>query len=339
MAPHNLSKLTDSLDIPRAGSQPSPMPPRACRLPRPVRTVPLLLIVAGGLLRPAEAVGQPAVASDLWRLAAGTLVVPPALADDGSAALWTPAVRLSPSGAGMLLAIEAIHSPSEIGINGGVASLAVRAGSFGTVNVVYGRMGVDGLVRTETSPEAIGGDIAVYNEVLSVGLARAIGSGFTAGIAARSLSGRLDIVSASQLGLDLGLRYAGASGFSFGVATRFFDPALRASESAASYSAAVSYRTAEGQAWGTTADLRFWYGAGWAHGEGMQHLLTAGLGLGGVAEVDVGAAREETAGFEVWRSRFGVSLDVGRYRVYLGRDGGVNGFGATYRFGLTAGMT
>jgi hypothetical protein len=70
----------------------------------------------------------------------------------------------------------------------------------------------------------------------------------------------------------------------------------------------------------------------------MQHLLTVGLGLGGVAEVDVGAAREETAGFQVWRSRFGVSLDVGRYRVYLGRDGGVNGFGATYRFGLTAGM-
>ena len=333
MAPHNLSKLTDSLDIPRAGSQPSPMPPR---LPHAVLAVPLLLIVAGGLGWPVEALGQPAVASDLWRLAAGTLVVPPALADGGSAALWTPAVRLSPSGAGMLVAIEAIHSPSEIGINGGVASVALRAGTLGTVNLVYGRMGVDGLVRTETSPEAIGGDIAVYNEVLSVGLARSIGSGFTAGIAARSLSGRLDIVSASQVGLDLGLRYADSSRFSFGIATRFFDPALRASESAASYSAAVSYRTEEGQAWGTTADLRFWYGVGWAHGEGMQHLLTAGLDLGGVAQLDFGAAREETAGFEVWRSRLGVSLEVGSYRVYLGRDGGVNGFGATYRFGLTA---
>jgi len=333
MAPHNLSKLTDSLDIPRAGSQPSPMPPR---LPRLVLAAPLLLIVAGGLGWPVEALGQPAVASDLWRLAAGTLVVPPALADGGSAALWTPAVRLSPSGAGMLVAIEAIHSPSEIGINGGVASVALRAGTLGTVNLVYGRMGVDGLVRTETSPEAIGGDIAVYNEVLSVGLARSIGSGFTAGIAARSLSGRLDIVSASQVGLDLGLRYADSSRFSFGIATRFFDPALRASESAASYSAAVSYRTEEGQAWGTTADLRFWYGVGWAHGEGMQHLLTAGLDLGGVAQLDFGAAREETAGFEVWRSRLGVSLEVGSYRVYLGRDGGVNGFGATYRFGLTA---
>jgi hypothetical protein len=330
MVRHNLSKQARSLDIPRGGGQPSPMPPRA---PRAV-VLPLLLL--GSLVGPGRALAQPGIASDLWRLAAGTLVVPPALTDDGSAALWTPAARLS--GAGLQIAIEAIHSPSEIGINGGVASLAVRAGRLGTVNIVYGRMGVDGLVRTETSPEASGGDIAVYNEVLSIGLARSIGSGLTAGIAARLLSGRLDIISASQMGLDLGLRYAGSSRLSFGVATRFFDPTLRAGESAASYSAAVSFRTAEGQAWGTTADLRFWYGAGWAHGEGMQHLLSVGLALGGLAELDIGAAREQTAGIEVWRSRLGISLDVGRYRVYLGRDGGVNGFGATYRFGLAAGL-
>ena len=308
--------------------------------PRPagvVRLVPLALVL-GGLLGPAELAAQPGVASDLWRLAAGTLVVPAALADDGSAALWTPATLLPADESGLKAAIEAIHSPSEIGINGGIASLAFRAGGIGTVNLVYGRMGVDGLVRTETSPEGIGGDIAVYNEVLSLGLARAIAPHLVAGIAVRSLTGRLDIVQASQVGLDLGLRYSGPSRLSLGLATRFFDPALRASEGAASYSAAIGYRTAEGQAWGTTADLRFWYGAGWAHGEGMQHLLTVGLNLGGVAEVDAGAAREETAGIEVWRSRLGISLSVGDYRVYLGRDGGVNGFGATYRFGLAAGL-
>jgi hypothetical protein len=328
MARHNLSKLTDSLDIPCAGREPSPMPPRT--------TATLLCVVSllrGGVLR-----AQAPVATDLWRLAAGTLVVPPALAEDGSAALWTPAAVLPPSGAGMRIGIEAVHSPSEIGVNGGVATIGLRAGRLGTVNLVYGRMGVDGLVRTETSPEAIGGDIAVFNEVLSVGLARTIGAGFTAGIAARALSGRLDIANSSQFGLDLGLRYADSSRVSFGIATRFFDPSLRAAESGASYSAAVSYRTAESPVWGTTADLRFWYGAGWAHGEGMQHLLSVGLALGGVAEVDLGAAREETAGIELWRSRLGVSLDVGRFRVYLGRDGGVNGFGATYRFGLAAGM-
>jgi len=313
------------------------MPPRRPRRARASLLAALALVV-GGLAGPARLAAQAGVASDLWRLAAGTLVVPPALAEDGSAALWTPAALLPGPGAGLRVAIEAVHSPSEIGINGGVASLALRAAGFGTINVVYGRMGVDGLVRTETSPEGIGGDIAVYNEVLSLGFARAIAPHLVAGIAARALSGRLDIVQASQVGLDLGLRYSGPSRLSLGLATRFFDPALRASEGAASYSAAIGYRTAEGQAWGTTADIRFWYGAGWAHGEGMQHLLTAGLNLGGIAEVDVGAAREETAGIEVWRSRLGISLSVGDYRVYLGRDGGVNGFGATYRFGLAAGL-
>jgi len=297
-----------------------------------------LALALGGLGRPVDLLAQPGVASDLWRLAAGTLVVPPALAEDGSAALWTPASLFRGTGAGLRVAIEAIHSPSEIGISGGIASLALRASGLGTINLVYGRMGVDGLVRTETSPEGIGGDIAVYNEVLSLGIARAVAPHLVAGIAVRSLSGRLDIVQASQVGLDVGLRYSGPSRLSLGLATRFFDPALRASEGAASYSAAIGYRTAEGQAWGTTADIRFWYGAGWAHGEGMQHLLTVGLNLGDVAEVDVGAAREETAGIEVWRSRLGILLQVGAYRVYLGRDGGVNGFGATYRFGLAAGL-
>ncbi len=301
------------------------------------RAAVALLLLLCCVARPEAGRAQAAITSDLWRLAAGTLVIPAALAVDGSAALWTPAVVLPAAGPALRVGIEAIHSPSDIGVNGGLATLGFRAGGLGTVSVVYGRLGVDGLVRTETSPEAIGGDIAVYSEVLSAGFARELGAGFTAGLAARALSGRLDVLSHSEIGLDLGLRYA-LQRFSVGVSTRFFDPALREQESAAAYSAAISYRTAQGQAWGTTDDLRFWYGVGWAPGEGMQHLVTVGLNVGEVMEVDVGAAREETAGFEVWRSRLGISLDVGRYRVYLGRDGGVNGFGATYRFGLSAAL-
>ncbi len=325
MARHNLSKPT-RLDITRAEGQSSPVPPRL---------TPILLL-ALSLALPAPARAQPAIVSELWRLAAGTLVIPAALAEDGSAALWTPAAVLSADGAAMRIGIEAVHSPSEIGVNGGVATLAFRAGRIGTVNLIYGRLGVDGLVRTETSPEAIGGDIAAYSEVLSAGLARPIGAGFTAGIAARALNGRLDVATRSQLGVDLGIRYTDSTRFSFGLATRFFDPSLRAAETAASYSAAASWRTAETPLWGTTAVLAFWYGAGWSHGEGMQHLISAGAIFGRVAELDLGMAREETAGFPVWRSRMGVSLDVGHYRVYLGRDGGVNSFGATYRFGLAA---
>jgi hypothetical protein len=305
-------------------------------LPSRFRFRVLALLAAGALWRTDEALAQPAVVSDLWRVAAGTLVVPPALADDGSAALWTPATVIGRGGAAVRVGIESVHSPSEIGVSGGIATLGIRAGALGTLNFVYGRLGVDGLVRTETSPEAIGGDIAAYAEVLSIGFAREVWPGFVAGIAARQLTGRLDVNSRTQMGVDFGARYTSPTRVTIGLATRFFDPSLRSAEGAASYSAAVSYRTEDSPMWGTSGVLTFRYGTTWSHGEGMQQLLSAGLALGGIVELDVGAAHEETADVSAWRSRLGVALDVGRYRVYLGRDGGVNDFGATYRFGLAA---
>jgi hypothetical protein len=38
----------------------------------------------------------------------------------------------------------------------------------------------------------------------------------------------------------------------------------------------------------------------------------------------------------IWRSRMGLGLGVGRYQVTISRDGGVNGFGPTWAFALTA---
>ncbi len=35
-------------------------------------------------------------------------------------------------------------------------------------------------------------------------------------------------------------------------------------------------------------------------------------------------------------SRLGFGVSVGRYRVAINRDGGVNGFGATWAFAMTA---
>ncbi len=303
----------------------------------PARWSVLVLPVAGLLVCARDAAGQAAIVSDLWQIAAGTLVVPPALADDGSAALWTPATALPRSGPSVRLGIEAIHAPSEVGVSGGIATLGIRLGALGTLNVVYGRLGVDGLVRTETSPEGIG-DIPVYAEVVSLGLARAITPNLVAGAALRSVAGQLDVVSRSQLGVDVGVRYADLDHVTIGFATRFFDPTFRQAAQAATYNLAASYHTAPSPMWGTSAVVLLRYGATLAHGEGVQHLVSAGLDLGGATEVDVGAARESEAGTAVWRSRLGLAVGVGRYRVYLGRDGGVNDFGATYRFGLTAMM-
>jgi hypothetical protein len=307
--------------------------------PSPVRILagPCLLAVLGVLAAPRPAAGQAAIASDLWRVAEGTLVVPAPLDEGGSAALWTPAVALPAAGPRVVVGVEAVHAPADVGMNGGIATLAIRLDHLGSLNLVYGRLGVDGLVRTETSPEGIG-DIPVYAEVLSLGYARAVTPSLVAGVALRSLSGQLDAASRGQAAVDVGLRYARPVGLSLGVATRFFDPTLRQAAEAATYSVAAQYRTRPSALWGTTGALLFRYGATLMHGEGVQHLFSAGLALGGVVETDFGAARESAAGSASWRSKFGLSIAAGHYRLYLARDGGINAFGATYRFGLTAGM-
>lgn len=283
--------------------------------------------------RPAAAQG--ALTSDLWRVAAGTLVVPPALASDGSAALWTPAAVLAGTEARLKLGVEAIHAPAESGVAGTVATAAVRTRSGWTVNAVYGRLSLSDLVRTETSPEAVGG-IPVFAQVISLGVARsAAGRALTVGVALRALTGRLDDWSKTRWAADVGAVWERPH-VRLGAATRFLDPTLGADESGATLSLGSEYRSGEVGFWGTPGVVRLRYGATLAHGEGAAHIFSGGLAFSGAFEIDAGAARETVAGHSVWRSRFGAAVTAGAYRVYVGRDGGVNGFGATYRFGLAA---
>ena len=300
----------------------------------PLTTTVLVLAAAAA---PRMAPAQAAVTSDLWRVAEGTLVVPAALAEDGSAALWTPAATLADDASAVRIGVEAVHAPSDVGLSGGVATLAIRIARLGTLNAVYGRMGVDGLVRTETSPESMG-DIPVYAEVISLGLARRLTPALVAGVAVRSATGQLDIESQTQVGMDVGVRYTTPTRLTFAFATRFFSPALGKAEGAATYNFAACYESAPAPLWGASGTVAVRYGATVSHGEGVQHLFSAGVALGGVMEMDLGTSREVASGTAVWRSRFGLALMAGRYRIYLGRDGGVNGFGATYRFGLAAGL-
>jgi len=281
------------------------------------------------------ATAQSAVTTDLWRVAAGTLAVPAALAADGSAALWTPAYSPPGDGPALRVGVEAIHAPAESGVGGAVASVSFRPRGPWTLNAVWGRVTVSDLVRTETSPEAIGG-IPAYAQVLSIGAARSVaGRALTVGFAARALRGQLDDRGSTRWAADVGAVYA-ARHLRLGAATHFFDPSSASAESGASYSVGVEYRTSGGTLWGAPATAALRYGLGLAHGEGAAHLVTAGLALAGIFELDAGAARENVAGAGVWRSRIGAAVSAGRYRVYIGRDGGVDGFGATYRFGLAA---
>jgi len=302
-----------------------------------MRTVPRrgLFLASLALLAAPAARAQSAITADLWRVAAGTLVGPAALAADGAAPLWTPAFALTGAGPAAQVTVEAIHAPAEAGVGGAIAALSYRPRGPWTLSAIWGRLSIGDLVRTETSPEALGA-IAAYTEVMSLGVARTVAGGaVTVGVAARGLFGRLDDRGSARWTADLGAIYA-AGHLRLGAATRFFDPSSASAESGASYSLGAELRTSEGTLWGAPARAAVRYGLGLAHGEQASHLLTAGVVLARLFEFDAGAAREAVAGESVWRSRVGAAVSAGRYRVYLGRDGGVNGFDATYRFGLSA---
>jgi hypothetical protein len=290
--------------------------------------VALLSLVAARALA-----AQDAVSGDLWRVATGTLTVPAALIEEGTAPFWTPAVALAADGARFRLATEAIHGPSEVGVNGGIITFTARAGRVGTVNASYGRIGMADVIYTETSPEALGSTVPVWSQQASVGLAGRLSPAVTAGVALRYLSGRTGALSQEQFGLDMGAVFTGVPHVRLAASTAYFDPLLSANQQASSVSLGAEYRSARFPLWGVTATLAGRYGMTVLHGEYPQQLASAGLDLGALA-LDAGLAYESLPTDAVWRTRFGLRLRSGRFHVEIGRDGGVNGFGAAYRFGL-----
>ncbi len=255
------------------------------------------------------------------------------LTDGGTAPLWTPAVSLGEHER-LRVGAEAINSPSEIGVSGGLLAVSTRVPHVGVVSFGYGRLSVADISMTETSPEAIG-TMAIYNQAVSIGVSGDFAPGVLGGVAVRYLSGELGPASRSQLGVDVGARYA-TTHFRLGGTTRFFDPTLRVAAGAASYNLGAEYRSSPFDAWGARARVLLRYGVTASRGESAEHLVTAGVVLGEALALDAGASAEESSGDAVLRSRLAIAIGSGPFRIQIGRDGGVNGFGATYRFGLTA---
>src|SRR5437762_9654502 len=131
----------------------------------------ILLLLVG--FAPAALWGQQAAGAELWRVAATTLPLPPALSTGGAATFWNPAQPAIPERA--TLAFEVIETAPTVGASGVIATARVRVRPLGQVGLVYGRMGIGDLVRTSLSPDPDPGTIPYYTQTL----------GATWGIAAR----------------------------------------------------------------------------------------------------------------------------------------------------------
>lgn len=295
-----------------------------------------LLTLVPGLLA-----GQQAAGTELWRLAATTLPIPPALATGGAAAFWNPAQPVEPDGGSA--ALEAIETSPAVGAQGVLLTARARIRPIGAVGLVYGRMSVSDLVRTSLSPDPDPGGIPYYTQTIGVSWATTAAATTVGATLAYHETG-LDAARADRWTLDIGATRAFSDVARVAAATHFLSR-LAATDPAQDLYAGVELRVWHGPLWGgngeggegsATGAIRARYGTAFAHGFSADHQLGAAFEVGSVFAADFVVVREGSYGDGGWRPVAGVRVTIGRYHVSFARDVAFNDVGAAYRVGVEA---
>jgi len=296
-----------------------------------MQRIAVLLLVVAAL--PGDTVtAQQSAGTTLWRLAATTLPLPPALATGTAAVFWNPA-QIEDS-ARTQLGLEGIQTPAAIGASGMIAAIRVRAGSVGQIGFLYGHVGLSDLTRTGDSPDPIGSAVPVYTSALGVTWSRPV-AGTALGVSVAYHETRLDVAQVTRWTIDVGASRVVTPRLRVAAATHFFS-SFSSSDPAQDIYTGLEYRLWQGPLWGDHAVLRGRYGLVFGHEFGADHQVGAGLAVGRVVALDLGLSREGSYGAGGWRAAAGVRVTIGKYRVTLARDAGVNEIGSAYRVGVDA---
>src|SRR5882672_271483 len=281
-----------------------------------------LLVVGLLLLAAPRAPGQQATGTTLWRVAATTLTTPPALALGPAAAMWNPAQ--TDDSARLQLALEAIQTPASVDATGIIAAVRIPAGSIGQLGLLYGRVGLSDITQTIDSPDPTGTSVPVYTFAVGATWSRLVG-GTSVGATLAFHETRLDVAPGRLLFGDR-LRVA--------AATHFFS-SLKTNDPAQDIYAGLEGRIWQGPVSRNRVVVRGRYGIAFAHGFGADHQLGVGAEVAKTVGLDLMVSREGGYGDGThWRPAAGLRLVIGKYRVTLARDAGVNDLGSTYRVGV-----
>ncbi|OLC08591.1 MAG: hypothetical protein AUH41_07775 [Gemmatimonadetes bacterium 13_1_40CM_66_11] len=282
-----------------------------------------------------RATAQQATGTTLWRVAATTLATPPALALGPSAALWNPAQ--TEDGARLQFGVDAIQTPSAVDATGVIATVRVPAGSLGQVGVLFGRVGLSNIAQTIDSPDPTGGVIPVYTFMAGATWSRIVArTSFGATLAFHET--RLDTSRADRWTIDVGASRAVAGDrLRVAAATHFFS-SFKTNDPSQDVFAGIEGRIWSGARSGDRVVVRGRYGISFAHGFAADHQFGAGAEFSKTVALDLMLAREGSYGDRgaSWRPVAGVRIAIGKYRITLARDAGVNDLGSAYRVGMDA---
>jgi hypothetical protein len=280
----------------------------------------------GSIILAGPAAAQQVPGRDLFEFPLGLLAEPAALSSQMPASLWNPAAAELTPPRRAAFGIAELYSPQEQGVRLSMLGAAYALRPNLTATASLASAWVSDLLRTETDPQSLGGEIPYGSTLLSLGAATAT-RWVTLGVTARYRSGAADQDRAGTYALDVGAvveRVAGTP-LRFAASTFLFKPSSHNDD--ASYHLALD---APVFAVDSTAALRVGYAANFL---GIRGREGYGFATGRYRQLDLsaGVARENAFGNSDLRWRLGCGLHYAGYTVAIGREDGGAGLGASYQ--------
>ncbi len=294
-----------------------------------MRPTPFLIL---STLCTAPAIGQAPESAGLWRIATGSLAVPPALQSGPLAPTWNPAAGLESQG--LAAGLQIVHTSNVVGISGFVGGLTASVGQRAGLGFVLGRLDVRDLIRTTTSPHTAAGSIPVYTQYAGVG-GQLSWETVNVGTLFRLNNERFDVIRETGATLDFGVSWRPAPRLQIAAATHFL-PINFSKQETTDYYAGIDYLVIRSAHIGTVeSQVAVRYGLTYRSYDALEHSLSTGIFLGSYFGLNAALTREAAYGRHEWRPALSLFLRIGNYEVDFARSSGLNDLGATYRVGLS----
>jgi hypothetical protein len=295
--------------------------------------------VASALLS-ASAAAQKVPARDLFEFPLGLLADAPALSTRMPASLWNPASRASDSTSRADIGLAGLTTPQNQGVQLGMIGAEYRIRPQFSAAMSFAQASVSDILRTETDPQSIGGEIPYGTSLFSAGLALtnrplAIGTQtlgtWSFGAAARYRWATVDDDHGGAFSLDAGVIGDHLLGTPLrgAVSTFLFSPDRSAD--AATFMAAVDapvYRR------DSSLTVRLGYSLSQTQARGRDDYVFTSVDHRWF-NVSGGFDWSTAFGSRDRRFRLAIGLRYASYVIAVGREDGDAGIGASYQFLLT----
>jgi hypothetical protein len=289
----------------------------------------LIFVALASFVVTGAAAAQQVPGRDLLDFPLGLLADAPALSTEMPASLWNPAASSLTGDRKLEFGLTGLTTPQEQGVSLDMGGVSYRFRPSLTGSLSFAQASVADILRTDTDPQSLGGEISYGTTLLSAGLSTTRGR-TSLGVAARYRWGALDTDRSGVLSMDVGTVVDRVAGTPVRVALSTFLLSPSPKEDP-TYLAAADVPLVRRD---STLEVRAGYSRSQTNDRGHEDYAFA---TSTFHELDLsgGLAQSTMFGHTNRRMRLGFGLRYAGYTVAIGRDDGAAGFPASYQFLLT----